>query len=53
MSSPKPLIEPGWYNDPEGVYSHQAYWDGEKWTGEIRLGRKAERDPVVGEQTLR
>jgi len=27
---------PGWYNDPEGVRPHQAYWDGEKWTGAIR-----------------
>ena len=28
---------PGWYYDPEGRYSHQAYWDGETWTGAIRL----------------
>lgn len=28
--------EPGWYNDPEGRYSHQAYWDGEAWTGATR-----------------
>jgi hypothetical protein len=35
--------EPGWYFDPEGRYSHQAYWDGEKWTGEIRRGRKEAR----------
>jgi hypothetical protein len=28
--------EPDWYHDPEGRYTHQAYWDGEKWTGEIR-----------------
>ena len=27
---------PGWYNDPDGEYSHQAYWDGEKWTGDTR-----------------
>jgi hypothetical protein len=28
---------PGWYNDPEGVHHrHQAYWDGEKWTGQTR-----------------
>jgi hypothetical protein len=31
--------EPGWYSDPEGVRSHQAYWDGEKWTGETRRPR--------------
>ncbi|MEA2001874.1 MAG: DUF2510 domain-containing protein, partial [Actinomycetota bacterium] len=32
--------EPGWYNDSEGVHEHQAYWDGEQWTGETRRGRK-------------
>lgn len=26
----------GWYNDPSGKAQHQAYWDGEKWTGETR-----------------
>ncbi|MGD2061365.1 MAG: DUF2510 domain-containing protein [Acidimicrobiia bacterium] len=35
--------EPGWYFDPEGRYAHQAYWDGEKWTGETRRGRKEAR----------
>lgn len=29
---------PGWYNDPSGAASHQAYWDGEKWTGHTRAG---------------
>lgn len=24
---------PGWYNDPSGKATHQAYWDGAKWTG--------------------
>ena len=25
----------GWYNDPSGkASSHQAYWDGSKWTGQ-------------------
>ncbi len=33
--SEKPTT-PGWYNDPEGVRPYQAYWDGEKWTGETR-----------------
>lgn len=28
--------KPGWYNDPEGVHEHQAYWDGEQWTGRTR-----------------
>lgn len=28
--------KPGWYNDPDSLHSHQAYWDGEKWTGETR-----------------
>lgn len=30
--------DPGWYNDPDGVHSHQAYWDGKQWTGETRPG---------------
>ena len=33
MSAP---TDPGWYYDPEGRYSHQAYWDGERWTGATR-----------------
>ena len=31
-------VEPGWYNDPTGAYSHQAYWDGARWTGAMRPG---------------
>lgn len=31
----KPM-EPGWYDDPEGV-ADQVYWDGETWTGAKRL----------------
>lgn len=27
---------PGWYKDPSGEAVHEAYWDGEKWTGETR-----------------
>lgn len=27
---------PGWYSDPDGMYRHEAFWDGEKWTGETR-----------------
>jgi hypothetical protein len=27
---------PGWYSDPDGRYQHEAYWDGEKWTGATR-----------------
>ena len=30
---------PGWYNDPQGVYPLQAYWDGERWTGRTRRHR--------------
>ena len=30
--------EPGWYADPSGVHSHQAYWDGRTWTGAVRPG---------------
>ncbi|MGA7281686.1 MAG: DUF2510 domain-containing protein [Acidimicrobiia bacterium] len=29
---------PGWYNDPTGKATHQAYWDGDKWTGATRDG---------------
>jgi len=33
--------EPGWYNDPSGQASHQAYWDGQQWTGATRPGVSA------------
>jgi hypothetical protein len=36
MSDTVTLTAPGWYSDPEGVHTHQAYWDGEKWTGATR-----------------
>jgi Protein of unknown function (DUF2510) len=26
----------GWYKDPSGVAAHEAYWDGERWTGATR-----------------
>lgn len=41
---------PGWYSDPSGKAQHQAYWDGEKWTGETRTefqARVAEAKPRV------
>ena len=43
---------PGWYNDPEGKATHQAYWDGDSWTGETRLGDAVEThsEPVVPKQ---
>lgn len=28
--------QPGWYKDPSGVAEHEAYWDGQSWTGETR-----------------
>lgn len=34
-ASPAPT-EPGWYNDPSGEATHQAYWDGKQWTGATR-----------------
>jgi len=34
---------PGWYDDPSGQAPHQAYWDGEKWTGQIRPGPRTTR----------
>lgn len=33
--STSPTI-PGWYYDPSGSATHQAYWDGGKWTGATR-----------------
>jgi len=27
---------PGWYFDPSGTASNQAYWDGNAWTGQTR-----------------
>lgn len=33
---------PGWYRDPDGVYEHEAYWDGERWTGATRHSARAE-----------
>jgi hypothetical protein len=35
-------MEPGWYNDPSGQASQQAYWDGSNWTGVTRP------DPGIG-----
>lgn len=32
---PTPSV-PGWYNDSNGQFSHQAYWDGGRFTGAIR-----------------
>ena len=28
----------GWYNDPSGRATHQAWWDGTRWTGATRPG---------------
>ena len=28
--------EPGWYQDPDDRYRHQAHWDGSEWTGATR-----------------
>ena len=36
---------PGWYNDPQGVHTHQAYWDGENWTQATRPGSTAGGGP--------
>ena len=30
------IHEPGWYQGPYRLYSHQAYWDGAEWSGETR-----------------
>jgi hypothetical protein len=29
---------PGWYHDPSGRATHQAWWDGDQWTGATRPG---------------
>jgi hypothetical protein len=29
---------PGWYKDPAGIAQHEAYWDGQNWTGATRQG---------------
>ena len=36
MSQDSSPNEPGWYSDPSGQASHQAYWDGSNWTGATR-----------------
>ncbi len=36
MSLDSSPMEPGWYNDPSGQASHEAYWDGSNWTGATR-----------------
>ncbi|MGA7098597.1 MAG: DUF2510 domain-containing protein, partial [Acidimicrobiia bacterium] len=40
-ATPAVPTAPGWYNDPTGKATHQAYWDGEKWTGATRDGSSA------------
>ena len=44
---PQPTI-PDWYQDPAGRFTHQAYWDGERWTGEVRTGSTVPRTFAVG-----
>lgn len=36
LKAPGEPTLPGWYKDPKGEKSHEAYWDGEAWTGEVR-----------------
>lgn len=46
-TEPTERREAGWYDDPGGVHQHQAYWDGEKWTGAIRpAGPPEARKPL-------
>ena len=35
---------PGWYDDPDGVATNQAWWNGERWI-------ETYRDPVTGKVT--
>ncbi len=44
---------PGWYIDPEGKLPHQAYWDGEKWTGETRDAKPNRNGDVPGPDLTR
>lgn len=32
-------MDSGWYDDPTGRATHQAYWNGEEWTGQTRPGK--------------
>ncbi len=52
MSNESLPTAPGWYNDPSGQMSHQAYWDGQQWTGETRPSRSAEA-PSTGQVAAR
>jgi hypothetical protein len=40
-SVPATQAPAGWYNDPSGAVTHQAYWNGERWTGDTRPGPQA------------
>lgn len=51
--TPSVPTAPGWYNDPTGKATHQAYWDGDKWTGATRDGptpSPADTPPVATSQ---
>jgi hypothetical protein len=43
-----PEKAPGWYNDPAGNANHQAYWDGQKWTGSTRPRPTTKSPPHPG-----
>lgn len=51
MSQDSSSMEPGWYNDPSGQASQQAYWDGSNWTGATRpdpgIGHSPSASPVA------
>jgi len=46
--SPVLPTDPGWYDDPEGKATNQAYWNGEEWTGETRPGQRQHVSGVGG-----
>ncbi len=44
----------GWYDDPSGKQVHQAYWNGERWTGDTRTipGYPSIAEPPAPDQKL-
>lgn len=41
------MHEPGWYPDPSGPDGHFRWWDGRKWTDEVRDGPRSGLDAIL------